>query len=202
MSIITGTTWPPGPPPEPIRRITVEQYHDMIDAGILGEDDPVELLEGYLVEKMAKKSPHRLSTGLTREALEKIMPPGWYVDSQEPLTTADSEPEPDVYAARGSRRDYADRHPGPGDVALLVEVADSSLARDRGPKKRAYARAKIPIYWIVNLIDKQVEVHADPTGPAEQPDYRQKQIYKPGEAVPVILDGNEIGRIEVNAILP
>lgn len=202
MSILTGSSWPPGPPPEPIARITVEQYHAMINADILTEDHPVELLEGVLVEKTAKKSPHRVATGLTRKALDRILPPGWYVDSQEPITTSDSEPEPDVYAARGDTRDYRDRHPGPGDVALLVEVADSSLARDRGPKKRIYARARIPVYWIVNLIDRQIEVHTDPTGPAELPDYRQRQIFKPGESVPVVLDAKEVGTIEVNAILP
>ena len=144
MSTIIGTPWPPGPPPEPPRPITVEQYHTMIDAGILTEDDPVELLDGILVEKMPKKSPHRVVTGLTRDAVDDVLPAGWYVDSQEPITTSESEPEPDVYAARGKRRDYLGRHPGPGDVGFLVEVADSSLARDRGPKKRIYARARFP----------------------------------------------------------
>lgn len=202
MSTITATTWPPGPPSEPIRRITVEQYHAMIDAEILTEDDPVELLEGYLVEKMPKNPPHRVSTRRTRIALEKAVPPGWYVESQEPITTLESEPEPGVTVVRGDSDDFAQRHPGPSDVGLLVEVSEATLARDRGPKKRIYARAKIAVYWIVNLIDKQIEVHADPSGPAEQPDYRQKQIYKPGESVPVVLDGNEIGKIDVSAILP
>jgi Uma2 family endonuclease len=76
------------------------------------------------------------------------------------------------------------------------------LARDRGWKKRIYARAKIPVYWIVNLVDMQIEVHADPTGPAEVPDYRQRDVYIPGDSVPVILDGQEIGKVEVTALLP
>lgn len=174
----------------------------MIDAGILTEDDPVELLEGYMVQKMPKNPPHRVSTRKTRIALEKTVPTGWYVDSQEPITTMESEPEPDVTVVRGNSDDFAQRHPGPEDIGLLVEVADSSLARDRGPKKIIYARANIPVYWIVNLIDRQIEVHTDPTGPAEQPDYRQRQVYKPDESVPVVLDGKEICKLEVNALLP
>lgn len=202
MATITGTSWLPGPPPEPIARITVGQYHSMINAGILTEDDPVELLDGYLVEKMPKNPPHRVSTRKTRIALEKAAPPGWYVDSQEPITTLESEPEPDVTVVCGTSDDFTQRHPGPGEVGLLVEVSEATLQRDRGPKKRIYARAKIPVYWIVNLIDRQIELHADPTGPAEQPDYRDRQVYKPGDAIPVILDGREVGKIDVDAILP
>src|SRR5437899_3211819 len=107
-------------PAEPIYRLSVAQYHAMIRADILTEDDPVELLEGWLVVKMPKNPPHRLSTGLTRTALERVVPAGWYVDTQEPITLEDSEPEPDVAVVRGDRRQYADHHPGPQDLALSV----------------------------------------------------------------------------------
>jgi Uma2 family endonuclease len=118
------------------------------------------------------------------------------------VTTRDSEPEPDVSVVRGRRRDYADRHPGPEDVALLVEVADTSLERDRGWKKRIYAAAGIPCYWIVNLIDGQVEVHAQPSGPGEQADYAAHQVYRRGDRIPVVLDGAEAGTIAVDDLLP
>jgi Uma2 family endonuclease len=185
-----------------MRQITVDKYHAMIDAGILTEDDPVELLEGHLVVKTPKTPPHRVATGSARKALEEILPPGWFVDSHEPITTLESEPEPDVTVVRGDSDDFAQRHPGPQDLGLLVEVADSTLARDRGTKKRIFARARVAVYWIVNLVDMQIEVHAVPTGPAEQPDYRQKQVYKRGESIPVVLDGKEIGTVEVNSLLP
>ncbi len=145
-----------------IWRLRVEQYHAMIQAGILAEDDPVELLEGWLVTKMPKNPRHRVVTQLTREALAQVLPPGWYVDAQEPITTADSEPEPDVVVVQGSRRAYLDRHPGPQDIALVIEVADSSLQHDRSSKKRLYAAAAITEYWIINLIANQVEVYTDP----------------------------------------
>lgn len=100
-------------PEDLIWRMGVEQYHAMIRSGILIDDDPVELLEGWLVFKSPKNPPHRAATRLICEALESIIPTGWYVDSQEPITLADSEPEPDVAMIRGDTRRYLDRHPGP-----------------------------------------------------------------------------------------
>jgi Uma2 family endonuclease len=185
-----------------IYRLSVEQYHQMLAAGILKDGDPVELLKGLLVRKMGKNPPHRVATGLTREVLDNLVPAGWFVDSQEPITTDDSEPEPDISVVRGNRRQYNDRHPGPHDAGLLVEVADSSLEYDRGFKKRVYAEARVPVYWIVNIIENVVEVYTDPSGPGNQPDYRKCQIYNPAEEIPVVLDGQEVGRIAVRDLLP
>jgi Uma2 family endonuclease len=189
-------------PTEPIFRLSVAQYHQMIDAGILTEDDPVEFLNGWLVQKMTKNPPHSVSTGLTRTVLERFIPVGWFVDVQEPVTTETSEPEPDVTVVRGERRQYTERHPRPDDVGLLVEVADSTLARDRGTKKQLYARNRISIYWIVNLIDNQIEVYTDPTGPAETPDYQQRHVYGVLDEIPLVLDGQELGRFPVRDLLP
>src|SRR5438105_6396863 len=100
----------PGVPEDLIWRLTVDQYHQMVARGILTDDDPVELLEGWLVSKMTKNPAHRASTRLTLEALERVLPEGWYADSQEPVTLESSEPEPDVAVVRGSTRDYLDRH--------------------------------------------------------------------------------------------
>jgi hypothetical protein len=111
----------------PIWPISVAAYHDMIDKGILKSDDPVELLEGVIVQKMGKNPPHRIATRATRLALERSIPTGWYVDTQEPITTDSSEPEPDVAVLRGDSRDYPDRHPGAGAGAL--QVGGDSYAR-------------------------------------------------------------------------
>jgi Uma2 family endonuclease len=118
------------------------------------------------------------------------------------VTTADSEPEPDVAVIRGLREDYVARHPGPEDVGLLVEVAEASLDRDRGWKKRIYAAAEIPVYWIVNLVDREIEVFTRPSGPSDQPDYGTRQVFLPGDQVPVVLDGNEVGWIAARDLLP
>ena len=205
------TPSPPAPPATPpaspqadigmIWRLHVDQYQAMIQAGILTPDDPVELLEGWLVTKMPKNPRHRVVTQLTREALAQLLPPAWYADAQEPITTADSEPEPDVVVVRGERRHYLDRHPGPSDLALVVEVADSSLQRDRLLKKRLYAAAAIAEYWIINLIDNQIEVHTEPSAAGGQPDYRQSRIYTVADTLPVVLDGREVGRLAVQDVL-
>ncbi len=208
-TVLTPTPAAPGPLPQPapeqdeaVWPLSVEQYHAMIRAGILDDGDPVELLEGFLIQKMAKNPPHCRTRRLLVKALAPILPPGWDVDTQGAITTLDSEPEPDVFVYRSRDDDYADSHPGPPDLALVVEVADSSLRRDRGRKKRLYARAAIREYWIVNLIDRQVEVYTSPTGPADEQDYNQRRDYRPAEQVPVVVDGREVGRLTVSDLLP
>ena len=88
------------------------------------------------------------------------------------------------------------------DVALVVEVADASLGRDRSIKKQVYARAGIPVYWILNLPERRIEVYADPTGPGESPDYRQHADYAVSAEVPLLIDGRPAGRIAVAELLP
>jgi Uma2 family endonuclease len=189
-------------PDEPIYRLSVEQYHRMIEAGVLDEDDPVELLEGWLVKKMPKNPPHGYAKWKLAELLRGTIAGGWIVKAEDPVTATDSEPEPDLTVVRGRIDDYRTRHPGPEDTALAAEVADSSLRRDRGLKKRIYARAGIPVYWIVNLVDRRIEVYTEPSGPAETPDYGRREDFGPEAEVPVALDGREVGRIAVREVLP
>ena len=189
-------------PADPIWPLRIEQYHQMIQAGILTDDDPVELLEGWLVTKMPKNPPHTLTTQLTRDALTALAPAGYYVDDQEPLTTGESEPEPDVMVVRGQRRDYRDHHPGPQDIALVIEVSDTTLQRDRTLKKQIYARGLIPVYWIINLSERQIEQYTQPSGPNEHPEYQQRQDYPMGTYIPVHLDDQSIGEIAVAELLP
>jgi Uma2 family endonuclease len=85
---------------------------------------------------------------------------------------------------------------------MLVEVSDSTPQRDEISKKRVYARERVPVYWIINLIDRQVEVYTDPSGPAERPDYRHQQICRKGDEVPLVIEGREVGRIPVRDLLP
>ena len=189
-------------PNDLIWRLSIEQYHAIIQAGILTDDDSVELLEGWLVFKMPKNPPHRVTTRLVRTALENILPAGWYVDSQEPITLSNSEPEPDIVVVRGDTRQYLARHPGAEDIALIIEVSDTTLQRDRTVKKRIYARAGISIYWIVNLVEEQVEVYSQPLVEVEQPDYSQRLDFGRSAVIPIIIEGIEIGAIAVNSLLP
>ncbi len=182
-------------------RMSVAHYHSMIDAGILTDDDPVELLGGWLIYKMPKKPHHRLTTRRIRSALEGIAPEDCYVDSQEPITTEDSEPEPGVVVVRGDPEDYDDRHPGPQDLSLVVEVSDATLHRDRTLKKQLYAGAGIPVYWIANLPQAQLEVYSDPSPSTDPADYRVRRVYGMEDELEVDLPGLETTRLRVRDLI-
>jgi Uma2 family endonuclease len=189
-------------PPEPVRRFTVEEYHQMIQSGVLKEDEPFELLEGWLIPKMTRNPPHDLAVALLEYELDRRLPGDWFRRGQSAVTTPDSEPEPDAAVVRGPRRRYAQQHPTPQDMTLVIEVADSSLQRDRTTKARLYARAGIPVYWIVNIPEMHVEVYTDPSGPGDEPAYRQRRDYRLDDVLPLVIDGREVGTIPVRDLLP
>ncbi len=196
-------TLPPVVPPVPVRRFTVVEYHEMIRAGILGEDDDVELLEVWIVPKMPRNPAHdALIAWVQNRVLAPRLGDRWFCRGQSAITTSDSEPETDLALIRGSERDYLSRHPGPADTALVVEVADSSLARDRTIKARMYAAAGVPLYWIINLVDHQIEVYTQPTGPDSDPSYQRRQDYKGSDLVPLVIDCIELGPIRGCDLLP
>jgi Uma2 family endonuclease len=143
----------------------------MVDVGILGPGDRVELLEGEIVEMNPEKSRHAAAVDLALDALRRVFGGGVTVRVQHPLALSDeSEPEPDLAVVAGSPRDYVGGHP---DSALLVvEVSDTSLDYDRKRKVFVYAGAGIGEYWIVNLIDGHLEVHRQPSPSG----YRDRQV--------------------------
>ena len=202
MSTVTPITLPEFSPVEPIFRLSVEKYHSMVRSGILTEEDRVELLEGCLIPKMTKNPSHVFTSAALHELLLRIIQSGYFVNAQDPITTSDSEPEPDISVIRGTRRDFCSRHPNPADAALVVEVSDTTLARDQGVKKRIYARASVPVYWIINLVSRQIEIYSDPTGPAGAPEYRQIEHFPADGVAPVVIDGQEVGKVTVAQILP
>jgi Uma2 family endonuclease len=184
------------------RRFSVPEYHRLTEIGVLTEDDDLELLEGYLVLKMARNPPHDCSIQLVSGAINLANPAGWCVRIRCAITLPDSEPEPDITLARGSARNYAARHPGPSDIGTLIEVADSTLLGDRADKGRVYARASVPVYWIVNLIDRQIEVYEQPSGPTTAPAYAKTTTYRVGDAIPLVLDGKTVTTFAVQDLLP
>jgi Uma2 family endonuclease len=182
--------------PPTLYRLTVDEYERI---GEMLDDRRLELIDGYLVKKMPKNPEHSWSTKQVFKALERLLPIGWTWRTEQPVRIpAYDEPEPDVSILRGADDDYMHRKPRPADVALLVEVSESTLATDRGEKLRAYARAPIPIYWIVNLVDRQVEVYTVPSVDG----YTNRQDFLPGQQIPVVIDGQQVGQIAVDDILP
>jgi Uma2 family endonuclease len=184
-------------------RLSVEQYHDMVRKGVLKDGDRVELIEGLLVQKRTINPPHDFATQALRDLLGRLAGRAFSVRVQGPVTLQDGEPEPDISVVRGDLRHYLEqgRHPGPQDTALVIEVADTSLHLDETSGLRSYARASVPIYWIVNLVDRRVQVYTGPTGPTDEPTFGQRRDYAVSDEVPVILDGHEVGRIAVRDLL-
>jgi Uma2 family endonuclease len=188
-------------PEEPVRRVTVAEYHRMIKAAVFQDDESFELLEGLLVPKMPRSPPHDLACGLVEREIEERLPAEWVRRAKSGMTTADSEPEPHLTVVRGPHRRYKEAHPRHQDTAMVIEVSEASLRRDRTLKQRIYARAKIPVYWIVNLLDMQIEVYTEPTGRSNAR-YLQRKDYKANESVPLVIDGQEIDQIPVRDLLP
>jgi Uma2 family endonuclease len=184
-----------------IARFSVARYQRMIETGILTPEDKVELLENYVVLKMPRNPRHDSTIQRMLEKLFPRRPTGWGLRVQSAITLPDSQPEPDFAVVRGSAADYENRHPGPSDTGLVIEVADSSLLRDQRDKTRIYARGGIPCYWIVNLVDQRVEVYTQPSGPTPVPAYGSFQTYQPGDAVPLVLDGATVGSVPVAELL-
>ena len=184
-------------PPAP-HRFSVEQYQRMIEAGVFSDDDKVELLEGYLVTKMPRNPPHENAIQRFNRTLSRITPDEWQLRCQSSIACSDSQPEPDFAIVKGDDQTFALRHPGPAEIGLAIEVSDSSLTRDRIDKARIYARAGIVEYWIVNLVDRQIEVHTLPVGDG----YTNVQNYSTGQSLPLTLDGVVVATIAVDALLP
>ena len=188
---------------EPIYRLTLEQYHEMARSGTLTSDDRVELLEGLLVCKMTKLPPHTFACLQLFREMSRTLPAGFFCDRERPITLprSQSEPEPDVVVVRGDPRDYRDRHPGPEDVAWIAEVADSSLKRDRTTKLRLYAEAGVNVYWIVNLVDRCVEVYTEPLPEATPPAYAKRRVVAATAEASVEIGGRTRGQIRIADLL-
>jgi Uma2 family endonuclease len=162
----------------PTHRFTRAQYDQMVDAGVFGPEDRLELLDGEIIDMAPQKSRHATAVRLLEEALKAAYGKGFDVRSQLPFLLDDrSEPEPDIAVVSGSPRDYRDAHPS--TALLIVEVADSTLAFDRTRKLAAYARAGIPEYWIVDVAHETVEACRNPWNDS----YAERRILRAGEQI-------------------
>lgn len=182
-------------------RFTVDEYHRMIALGILRDGDPVELIDGEVVRKMSQGDPHALAVEALNRLLVRGLPDDVSVRCQGPVSFPDSEPEPDFVicqppAARGHK------HPRPEHLFVVIEVADTSLRDDRGATLARYAGAGVPVYWIVNLVVGQIEVHTDPFTPARgQPVYRHVAVHPHGDLVGVVVGGRTVMTVAVSDVI-
>jgi hypothetical protein len=172
----------------------------MVEAGILGPDDRVELVEGSIIAKMPRKPPHDATIARINRRLTPVLPDEWLLRVQSAITLRDSEPEPNLAIVRGPEEVYFERHPRPRDIGLLIEVADRTLLSDRQTKGGLYAQARIAQYWIINLVASVVQVYTQPRA-GKFPAYRQQHDYGKEDVVPLILDDEELERIPVRELM-
>ncbi|MGK7873326.1 MAG: Uma2 family endonuclease [Xenococcaceae cyanobacterium] len=146
-----------------VRLWTVEEYHRMTEAGVLSPDERVELLEGQIISMAAKNPPHAATNLCAANILNSLLARKALVRIQDPITISSiSEPEPDLAVVRPDPQFYLDHHPTPEEIFLIVEIADTTLERDRTSKAPAYARARIPDYWVLDVNTRQVHVFRQP----------------------------------------
>ncbi len=189
-------------PTVPVYRLSVAQYHAALRAGVFTDDDPIELLEGMLVFKMPKNPPHCVAVAKILRAFGAMLPTGWSLRSQDPITLDDGEPEPDIAVVAGRPEDYTEAHPSPDEVGIVIEVSDSTLERDRGIKLRSYARADIAVFWIVDVGGRRVEVYSSPDARATTPGYRTVETYAESDSIDLVLNGTLVGTLRIADLLP
>ncbi len=162
------------------RRFTAQEYHRMAEAGILGEDDRVELVGGELVEMTPIGTRHLACVVALNHLLVEASKGRWFVSVQNPVRLGErDEPQPDLSLLRRRPSPGAPAPPGPGDVSAVIEVSDTTLSYDRNVKLPLYARSGVPEAWIVDLAGRKVEVHSDP-GPDG---YGARRSFAPGERI-------------------
>jgi Uma2 family endonuclease len=193
----------PAPPAlaRPLYRFTVEQYERMIAADVFRSTDRVELLEGWIFETMTRHPPHDSAISRINRRLLRVLPDEWLLRVQSGIALRDSEPEPDLAIVRGPEEAYDRRKPVARDIALVIEVSESSLVEDREYKGPLYAQARIPEYWVVNLVESQIEVYTQPRA-GRSPGYRRRQDWKAHDKLPLTLDGRTITQLPVCDLLP
>ncbi|MFI5454354.1 MAG: Uma2 family endonuclease [Isosphaerales bacterium] len=184
-----------------IYRMTPRQFRKAIDAGVFGERH-VELLGG-IPFIMSEKPPHILASIRVYAALSALVAdPRWVVNKEHRLELGQWLPLPDGVVLKGPDSVYGTRLAHADDLALLVEIADTSYAKDSGPKLRRYASFRIPVYWIIDLKRRIVEVRTQPFGKGKLAGYARCDVYQEHDQVPLVLDGREVGRIAVADLLP
>jgi Uma2 family endonuclease len=192
----------PDEPAITIRRFKRVEYERLTELGVFKPGERLELLDGLLIVREPQATPHATAVRLALAALRTAFGRGWLVETQLPIALDDaSQPEPDVSVVPGEARDYRTAHPS--QPVLIVEVADTTLDEDRTFKAALYARAGITDYWIVNLIDRVLEVYREPVRSPAAPHgwrYASVVIARPPDAVSVLAAPH--ARVAVADLLP
>jgi Uma2 family endonuclease len=173
-------------PTEPRPRLwTAEEFYLLLDQGFFLPNNRVELIEGEIIDMPAQKNYHGAALTLTQMALLAIFGEGYWVRPQLSLDLSPiSVVDPDIAVIRGDPRTYSQTNPT--SALLIVEVSDSTLSYNRNSKASLYARSGVADYWIVNLVDRQLEVYRNPVADPSRLHgfgYSSRTILDPGDVV-------------------
>jgi len=180
--------------------ISVPAYLEMVKHGWINADDRVELIEGWIVEKMAKHQPHNTTQMRMNRWLNRTVPDSWSIGVEVPIVLDRSVPEPDLCILRGAIELYDVDSPVPTQIALVIEVSDSTVRSDRTKKRALYAAAGIVQMWLVDVSARQIEVGTVPN--RETSAYDSIVVYGADDTVTLVLDGVTITSLRVSELLP
>ena len=184
-------------------RFSPAQFLEFDEADTLEPHARYELLDGYIVHRLYHTPPHASTQNKLTEMLLSFKFQGFSVQSGRPLVLLESVPLPDLCILRmESKFDYDHRHPGAEDCEIAIDIYPEPEELGRTTKLAIYSRNKVPVYWIVNLADRCVEVHQVPNGTEAKPKYKTRKVFKEGQSVPVVLGGLKVGAVAVSEILP
>jgi Uma2 family endonuclease len=185
--------------------LTVDLVSRMAETGLIPRDRRIYLRDGRLYEKMAKTRAHGYVGAAIDRAVNRRLPDGWSLWPESTVVLDPTNaPLPDFAVIRGANPlDFAapERYPGPGDIGLLIEVAVTSIHDDLTTTLEQYARAMVPGYWVVDVPGRRILVHSGPQVVDGRGEYARVETYRPGQALPLVLDGQEVARIPFDELL-
>lgn len=185
--------------------LTIDLFSRMVESGLIPRDRRVFLLDGRLYEKMAKTKAHgSVGAGITMTLVPRL-PAGWSLWPESTIAlNPTNAPLPDFAVVRSGDllgRVSPDRYPGPRDIGLVIEVAVTSLRDDLSTAWELYARALIPVYWVVDILGRRILVHTDPRVVDGRGEYARVETYRPGQSLPLVLDGQEAALVPFDDLL-
>ena len=183
-------------------RLTAAQVRGMIESGILGDGDDVELWDGVLY-RMVKGELHNFIASQVTDVLRRLAPEDCHVREEKACAFGErSLPEPDVAVCRGRRGDYLPDPPQLARLALVVEVDHHTTNADAVVKNHRYAAVGVPVYWVVDAEGRSVRVFGSPRGGGKSAGYEMSRVFEPGDEIPVEIDGVDVGRVAAEGIFP
>lgn len=186
-------------------RFTRERYHRFFRKQVLRPDHRIELLNGVIYEPLRMSDGHWWVLNYLRNSLVRLSKGGWFVTSRCPIALGRySESEPDIAIVRGEVMDYRHGHPQARDTPVVIEVSDETLRFDRGRRLRVYAQGGLTEYWIVNLVDRCVEVRTEPrvSDGDLKARYERLRVYRGDESVPLCVNGETVTEYPVTELIP